>query len=271
MSETKNKVYLLKDTMEVFANDIDGGSYYFGLTTEGAVRKSISQDLIRAGLHNKVVGVLSTDEEWSVEVTTGLHYKDLAEIQLGADFRSESVTIQEITEDAAGNVTVTPKPTSAGSIIDLEPDRFGKVLEDVQLHTIAYDPDTNKVVADIYWIFYSTLPDGNFEQVLGAGANNIQTLTLTPRIAPGKTSYGVYAIIPREDVESGYGTIVVHGVKSDGQGTLYIDVLTKRLGKHMVVAKTVEDYPLVDKEHEEVTLATNGQNEMVVFTYSIQS
>lgn len=267
MSETKNKVYLLKDTMEVFANDIDGGSYYFGLTTEGAVRKSISQDLIRAGLHNKIVGVLSTDEEWSVEVTTGLHYKDLAEIQLGADFRSESVTIQEITEDAAGNVTVTPKPTSAGSIIDLEPDRFGKVLEDVQLHTIAYDPDTNKVVADIYWIFYSTLPDGNFEQVLGAGANNIQTLTLTPRIAPGKTSYGVYAIIPREDVESGYGTIVVHGVKSTGD-TLYVDVLTKRLGEYTIEPKTVTNYTSIDPAYQEVELTTKGETKMVVFTYS---
>lgn len=268
MSETKNKVYLLKDTMEVFANDIDGGSYYFGLTTEGAVRKSITQDLIRAGLHNKVVGVLSTNEEWSIEVTTGLHYKDLAEIQLGADFRSESVTIQEITEDAAGNVTVTPKPTSAGSIIDLEPDRFGKVLEDVQLHTIAYDPDTNKVVADIYWIFYSTLPDGNFEQVLGAGANNIQTLTLTPRIAPGKTSYGVYAIIPREDVESGYGTIVVHGVKSGDGDTLYVDVLTKRLGEYTIEAKTVTGYTNVSPASITVELETKGETKMIVFEYS---
>jgi len=268
MGEVKSKNYLLKDTMEVFANDIEGKSYYFGLTTEASVKKDITQELIRAGIHNKVVGVLTTDETWSIDVTTGLHYRDVAEIQLGSDFTANSnIAIQEVCEDGAGNITVTPK-TVEGSVIDLEPDRFGKILEDVQLHTIAYDPDTNVVVADIYWIFYSTLPDGNFEQVLGAGSNNVQTITLTPKIKKGKTSYGIYAIVPRDDATSGYGSIVVHGVKSSGGETLYVDVLTKRLGEYTIEAKTVTGYTNVSPANITVELETKGETKMIVFEYS---
>ncbi len=262
MGNVDSTVYLLKDTMEVFAKDIEGKTYFFGLTTEGAVRRSISQDLIRAGLKSKVVGVLSTDETWGVDVTTGLHYKELMEIQLGSDFESGTKTIQEVSSEG-----VVSSKEVTGDIIDLEPDRFGKTLEDVQLHTIAYDPDTNVIVADVYWNFFSVFPDGNFEQVLGAGANNIQTITLTPTVAKGKTNYGYYAIVPREDVVSGYGTIVVHGVNSTGD-TLYVDVMTKRLGEYTLTPKAWDNYSSVDPAQSTVELDTKGETKMVVFTYS---
>jgi len=263
MGNVDSTIYLLKDTMEVFAKDIEGKTYFFGLTTEGAVRRSISQDLIRAGLKSKVVGVLSTDEAWSIDVTTGLHYKELMEIQLGSDFESGTKTIQEVSSEG-----VVSSKEVTGDIIDLEPDRFGKTLEDVQLHTIAYDPDTNVIVADIYWNFFSAFPDGNFEQVLGAGTNNIQTTTLTPTVAKGKTNYGYYAIVPREGAMSGYGTIVVHGVKSENGDTLYVDVMTKRLGEYAIEAKAVTGYTNVTPANATVKLETKGETKMVVFEYS---
>ncbi len=266
MGGVKNDIYLLKSAIEVFAKDEKGKYYYLGLTNDGAVRRSVNQELIRSGLDGRVVGTLSTDENWEIEVTTGLHYKNLMEIQLGADFADYTGTIQEVSEDSSGEIVTSSKAVS-GTAIDVEPNSFGKVLEDMQLHTLAYDPVTEKPVADVYWIFSSVIPDSNFEQVLGLGANNVQSTKFTPRIPSGETDYGKYIIIPREDAASGYGTIVVHGVKSTGD-TLYVDVLTKRLGEYTIEPKTVTNYTSIDPAYQEVELTTKGETKMVVFTYS---
>lgn len=190
-----SKVYLLKDTLEVFAKNEDK-HYFFGLTTEGSVRKNVSQELIRAGLNSKVVGVLQVDDGMEVSVTTGLYYKDLFELQTGTEFKDVTeLEVQKVVEDEDGTITVTPDQVT-GEVLELEAGAFGKNVE-LQLHTIAVDPETNEVVCDIYWIFPNCTPDGNLEQVFGMGTNNVQTINFTPKVPRGETSYGQYIIVPR--------------------------------------------------------------------------
>lgn len=187
--------YLVKDVLEAFFESTNGKDYFIGLSTESSISRAMTQELIKAGINSKTVAVLQQDDGWSAEITTGLFYEDIAEIELGGEYKAVTdLTIEEPVEGEDGTVTTTPK-TVSGNAIELEAGNFPKSGK-LTLHTIAYDPDTNEVKADLYYILYKAQPDGNFTQSFGMG-NNPQTLAFSALVPKGKTSYGVFCIVPR--------------------------------------------------------------------------
>ena len=190
------KTYIVKDTMEAFLESTNGETYFLGLLTEASVTRNISQESIKAGINSKVIGVVQNDDGMEVSVTTGIYYKNFMEIPTGSKFaNSAALAVQDVTVDAEGLVTATEK-TVTGDFLELTAGAFAKNCK-LQLKTIAYDPDTNEVVADIYWIFPKATPSSNFEQAFGMGVNNVQTIGFTPQVDKATDSYGQYIIAPR--------------------------------------------------------------------------
>lgn len=190
--------YIQKDVLEAYFSTGSGDNvkhYFIGLTTDSGITRDVDQEKIRAGIGSKVVGVLNNDNGYTANITTGLYYKDIAELQLGSEFEAVTdVDVYEIEEDEDGKITATTTKV-AGDAIELEADAFGKsgVL---QLHTIIHS-DENEVVGDLYIILDKAVPDSNFSQTFGMGTNNTQEVVFTGLVPKGQTSYGRYLIVPR--------------------------------------------------------------------------
>lgn len=190
------KKYIIHDTLEAYLKEGDK-EYFFGLTTGGNVSKAVTQEQLRAGIHNKVFAVLSVDDGMTFSVTTGLHYRDVYEIQTGQKFEpSTTLTVQDVKELPDGTLEVAEKATLAGDVLEFKSSTLPKIA-DAQLRTIAYDKDTNEIVADIYYIFPKSQPDGNLNEDFSAGANQTQEINFTV-LADENDSYGKIMIIPRE-------------------------------------------------------------------------
>ena len=166
------------------------------MTSSANVNKSVAQEQIRAGLYNRVVGMIQSDDGITFGVTIAMHYDDVYEIQTGNEFESGSATIKKVDTAADGSFTVTDEEVT-GDILELRTDKFPKNYK-VQLHGIAYDPETNKVVADIYYIFDKALPDGNIEETFEAGSNKTNEINFTAQVSEGTLSYGRYVVVPRD-------------------------------------------------------------------------
>lgn len=191
MAELKN--YIVKDTLEAYIK-VGEKDYFYGLTTEGGITRNVSQEDIKAGLGGKVVGRISDEDGFDIEVTTGLFYSDVIELQMGSELSEGNVTIQDVQEDADGLVTVTEKEVTA-DVMELKSGANPKNAE-LQLRTLAYDPDTNEVVAEIFYIFDRVQPNGEFSHDFGMGSNNVQTISLSALVPKGSDSYGRYVIVP---------------------------------------------------------------------------
>ena len=189
------KTYIIKDVLEVFIKSENGKDYFYGLTTESSIVRNMTQELIRAGIGSKVVGTINDSEGYDISVTTGLHYEDTLEIQIGEEYKPVTdLSIQKITEDEAGLVTAVPT-TVVGNAIELEAGAVPKNAS-LQLRGIAYDPDDNSIACEIFWIFPKVAPSGEFTQSYGMGTNNVQELSFKALVPKGKTSYGQYVIVP---------------------------------------------------------------------------
>lgn len=215
MKTGETKRYIIHDTLEAFIEDLDSGdSYFIGYTTEGNITRTISQEEIKAGIHNKTIAIIQSDDGMEFSVTTGIHYEDIMELQLGSSFeRDAEVEIMEIEEDRDGSFTATPK-TVTGDIIDLSAENMPKAYK-TQLRSIAYDPETMKVVADIYWIFENAQPDGNLNETFGAATNKTQEITFKAKTPIGSDSYGICAFVPREDGSASAKTLSAPKTKTD--------------------------------------------------------
>ena len=187
--------YLLRDTVEVYLKSLAGTEYFMGLTTSGAVAKQATKTPIKAGIGGRVVATMSVEEGYEITVETGLFLNELAQIQLGKEFNPENITIMDANVDANGVVTAEEK-TVKGFAIDLGYGQFPENME-MQLKTIAYDRKTNKVVADVYWIFDKVQPDANFSQSFNMDTNNVQTVVFSAISEDGSTAYGKYVVVPR--------------------------------------------------------------------------
>lgn len=86
--------------------------------------------------------------------------------------------------------------TPSGNILDLDSEKMPKTCS-AQLHTIAYDPDTEEIVADIYWLFDKVRGDGAFGAAYAAGTNMQDSMKFNCETLIGSKSYGKYAVIPR--------------------------------------------------------------------------
>lgn len=80
-------------------------------------------------------------------------------------------------------------------VLDLNCEKFPKNYK-VQLHSIAYDPDTNTVLSDIYWVFNKALPDGSIDAKYESG-NQEDNINFKAMLDIGSKSYGSYLVVPR--------------------------------------------------------------------------
>lgn len=188
------KHYLVHDTLEAFLKSGDD-LYFFGMTTNGNINKSVNQEKIRAGIGNKVVAVMSTENEMDFTITTGLHYHEVYEIQSGQKFtEDEEIEITDVVVAEDGTITATPKNVT-GNVLDFKADSFPK-NHHVQLRTIVYDPDTNVVVADMYFIFDKALPDGALNEAFQAG-NKTAEINFSAMVDKDG-NYGKCIVVPRD-------------------------------------------------------------------------
>lgn len=79
-----------------------------------------------------------------------------------ATVTSNKVTIPTGHANAGDLVSVVYQEQVTGDIIELEANKFGEAFT-VEYHTIGYDPNTNKVVKDIYIQLDHVVPNGEFE------------------------------------------------------------------------------------------------------------
>lgn len=195
------KNYIVKDTLEAYLK-IGEESYFYGLTTEGSITRNMTQETIKAGIGSKVVGVINDEDGFDISVTTGLYYEDTIAIQMGESLKPVTdIEIQNIEETEDGLVTATSTKVK-GDAIEFISGSIPKNAQ-LQLKTVAYDPDTNDIVADIFYIFDKVSPSGEFTHSFGMGTNNVQEISFKALVPKGKKSYGRYAIVPIPHVVEG--------------------------------------------------------------------
>lgn len=194
------KKYVIHDTLHAYIKEGDNDRY-FGLTTASNISKSVTQEELKAGIHNKTFYVMNIDDGMKFSVTTGLHYQDVYEIQTGQKFEAKSdITTHKIVESPDGTITATEETLQAGEVLEFTSGSFPKNSH-VQLRTIAYDIKTGRIAADVYYIFPQAMADGNLNEDFGAGTNKTQEISFTAMVPEGKDSYGQMIVIPRNQTE----------------------------------------------------------------------
>lgn len=117
--------------------------------------------------------------------------------QLTATYDATTKTVT-VTGGTEGDYYTVIYPTSVtGSAIPLDTSMFPKSYH-VELHSIAVDPDTNTVAADVYWVFYKAIPDGSLSVSHEAGKSNGDTIKFVAMTPLNSTSIGQYIIVPRQ-------------------------------------------------------------------------
>lgn len=108
---------------------------------------------------------------------------------------------------AAGTVTITGgvegtsytvvylETTADVNVLDLNAEKY-PTTKHVQLHGIAYDPDTNAILADIYYDFNEAVPDGNVDRNYAKGSNISDVINFSTQ-EDDNGNYGEYYIVPR--------------------------------------------------------------------------
>jgi len=146
--------------------------------------------------------VVAVDNLGSIQCTiTGtpkddiVYVADKFGVNYPATFSAGVVTIT--TGGVAGKLyTISYLVTNtAVSILPSVADKY-PTTKHIQLHGIAYDPDTNIVVADIYYDFKLAMPDGNVERAYGKGENTPDSITFTT-LEDDAGNYGEYYVIAR--------------------------------------------------------------------------
>lgn len=187
------KHYLIHDVLEAFLKSGEE-LYFFGMTTGANINKSVNQEKIYAGIGSKIAAVVQTQNEMDFTITTGLHYNEIYEIQSGQKFTATSTAkVNTVTIGVDGTVTAT-ESTVTGDVLDFKADSFPKAHH-VELRTIVYDPDTNEVVGDLYFIFKKGLPSGALAEAFQAG-NKTSEIAFTA-LVDEDGNYGQCIFVPR--------------------------------------------------------------------------
>lgn len=121
---------MIQDVCEVFIADLDqaGKQYFFGLTTKNSVTQKIKSENLKGGIGNGIVGVVNSDKEIAVKVSTLLHNDSIFEIQSGAEFENGTMTIHQnevLTCTLAGTLTLTGTPLGSSVVCY---DKVGAVI-----------------------------------------------------------------------------------------------------------------------------------------------
>jgi hypothetical protein len=92
--------------------------------------------------------------------------------------------------------TVVYPESVTGDVLSLDSKKFPRNYY-VELHTIAYDVDTNEVCADIFWQFNKCLPDGAMNASHEAGKQVGDEMKFNAQLIKGNSEYGKYVVVPR--------------------------------------------------------------------------
>jgi hypothetical protein len=109
---------------------------------------------------------------------------------------TKTVTVTAPFASAGDKVTALYKESVTGSIVKLQSDTFSENYE-VEYRTIAYNPTTNQVVADIYFQFDNCLPSGAFDISLENGNALAPELKFQALVAPNSSDIGRIVEVPR--------------------------------------------------------------------------
>jgi hypothetical protein len=114
---------------------------------------------------------------------------------LTGTYATGEVTVTGGTDGEIVTVIYSEDEVSA-EYLDLDATKFPKNYN-VQLHGIGYDPDTNEVVCDIYWIFDKAMPNGAFTFNGDKSNPTTEEVRFTAQTPIGSNSYGKYVVVPR--------------------------------------------------------------------------
>ncbi len=106
-----------------------------------------------------------------------------------ATIATNVVTVPEGHAVAGERVSVTYDSTITGDVVELDGEKFAEAYE-LEYHTIAYDPDTNAVVKDIYIQLDHVIPIDEFELSLENGTAIAPEVNFECLNAPNSTSIG---------------------------------------------------------------------------------
>jgi len=106
-----------------------------------------------------------------------------------AAITSSKVTVPAGHAIVGETVSVTYDMSITGSIVELDGEKFAEAYE-LEYHTIAYNPDTNRVVKDIYIQLDHVIPIDEFELSLENGTAIAPEVNFECLTAPNSTSIG---------------------------------------------------------------------------------
>ena len=81
-----------------------------------------------------------------------------------------------------------------GNVLDMSIEEIPKV-HGITLKTIAYDPDTNEIIADLVWKFDNVVGDGSLSLALQGATKSLTEISAT--VLPEAGSFGKYIVVPR--------------------------------------------------------------------------
>lgn len=119
---------------------------------------------------------------------------DIHNNQYVATFATDTVTI---TNGVIGDkyIVLYQEVESATDYLKFDSTKFPSNVH-LQLHTIAYNVDTDVKIADLYWDFPVASPDGNIDSGLNKGENTGNSVKFDIIKPFGVDTYGIFAVVP---------------------------------------------------------------------------
>lgn len=148
-----------------------------------------------ATVHQTEKGLTVADNAGTLEVTienttaTTVHVRNAKGEVEEATSATGTVTVPVGHAVEGEIVSVTYQESVTGDIVELDSEKFAEAFT-LEYHTIAYDPDTNKVVKDIYIQLDHVIPNDEFELSLENGTAVAPEVNFECLAAPNSTSIG---------------------------------------------------------------------------------
>lgn len=140
-------------------------------------------------------GLIVVDNAGTLEVTisnntvTTVHVRNAKGEVASATATTGKVTVPNGHAIEGEIVSVTYQEEVTGDIVELDAEKFAEAFT-LEYHTIAYDPDTNKVVKDIYIQLDHVVPSDEFELALENGNAIAPEVNFECLASPNSTSIG---------------------------------------------------------------------------------
>lgn len=113
-----------------------------------------------------------------------------------ATFVGTSATIPATPPSSGTVVTAVYSVSVTGTITDLNAATFPRAFT-LYGHTVAFNPATDVIAADIYLVFNQAIPQGDINAALQAGKESTLPITFQLLIPINSTSFGSYINVPR--------------------------------------------------------------------------